>query len=131
MKKQVFLSYARVDSKKAKQLYKDLCRLAPVRIWYDRVDLLPGIKWKPAIRKAIRESDYFLAVLSNQSVMTRGVRHSELREALEVMKEFPEDWVYLVPTRLDDCPMPFDELKELNYADLFPKWRDGVGEFCL
>lgn len=128
--KQVFLSYARVDGKKAKQLYEDLCRLAPARIWYDRVDLLPGVKWKPAIRKAIRESDYFLAVLSNQSVASRGVRHSELREALEVMTEFPEDSIYLVPTRLDDCPMPFDELKELNYADLFPKWKDGVAQLC-
>jgi len=128
--KQVFLSYARVDGKKANQLYDDLRRLAPVRIWFDQVDLLPGVKWEPAIRKAIRESDYFLAVLSTQSVATRGVRHSELREALEVRKEFPEDWIYLVPTRLDNCPMPFAELKELNYADLFPKWKDGVAQLC-
>ena len=128
--KQAFLSYARADSKKAKRLYEDLRRLAGIRIWFDRIDLLPGVKWEPAIRKAIRESDYFLAVLSNQSVSTKGVRHSELREALEVAKEFPEDWVYLVPTQLDDCPMPFSELQELNYADLFPKWKDGLAQLC-
>jgi TIR domain len=80
--KQVFLSYARADGKKAKRLYDELCRSASVRIWFDRIDLRPGVKWEPAIRKAIRESDCFLALLSNQSVTTRGVRHSELREAL-------------------------------------------------
>jgi hypothetical protein len=128
--KQVFLSYARADARKARRLYDDLRRLASVRIWLDRIDLLPGVKWEPAIRKAIRESDYFLALLSSHSVTTRGVRHSELREALEVRKEFPEDWIYLVPTRLDDCPMPFPELKELNYADLFPRWKDGVAQIC-
>lgn len=126
--KQVFLSYARADSKKAKRLYDELCRLRHIRVWFDRVDLLPGVKWEPAIRKAIRESDYFLAVLSSRSVSTRGVRHSELREALDVSKQFPSDWIYLVPTRLDDCPMPFPELTELNYVDLFPTWRDGVGQ---
>ena len=80
--KQVFLSYARADGKKAKRLHDELCRSASVRIWFDRIDLLPGVKWEPAIRKAIRESDCFLALFSNQSVTTRGVRHSELREAL-------------------------------------------------
>lgn len=126
--KQVFLSYARADGKKAKRLYEDLCRLGLIRVWFDRVDLLPGIKWKPAIRKAIRESDYFLAVLSRNAVSTRGVRHSELREAYEVAKEFPEDWIFLIPTRLDDCSMPFSELEEFNYADLFPKWKEGVAQ---
>jgi hypothetical protein len=128
--KQAFLSYARADSEKAKRLYKDLRRLAGIRIWFDRIDLLPGVKWEPAIRKAIRESDYFLAVLSSQSVTTRGIRHSELNEAIEVAKEFPEDHVFLVPIRLDDCPMPILELKKLNYADLFPKWTDGVAQLC-
>lgn len=128
--KLAFLSYARADAEQAKRLYKDLCRLAPIRIWFDRIDLLPGVKWEPAIRKAIRESDYFLAVLSNQSISTRGVRHSELREALEVAKEFPEDWIYLVPIRLDDCSMPISALNELNYADLFPKWKDGIAQLC-
>src|SRR5215472_457974 len=128
--KQAFLSYARADSKKAKRLYQDLRRLAGIRIWFDRIDLLPGVKWEPAIRKAIRESDYFLAVLSNQSISTKGVRHSELREALEVAKEFPEDWIYLVPIRLDDCSMPISALNDLNYTDLFPRWKDGIAQLC-
>jgi hypothetical protein len=124
--KQIFLSYARSDGARAKRLYDDLRRIKAVRIWFDRVDLLPGVRWKPAIRKAIRESDYFLAVLSKQAVSNRGFRHSELRDALDVAREFPENWIFVVPTRLDDCPMPFQELEELSFADLFPEWDEGV-----
>jgi hypothetical protein len=128
--KQAFLSYAREDSRKAKRLYADLRRKASIRVWIDSEELLPGARWEPAVRKAIRESDYFLAVLSNKAVAARGFRHTELREALEVAKEFPEDWIYLIPTRLDECRMPFSEMEAYNYADLFPRWGDGLNRVC-
>ncbi len=132
--KQAFLSYARADSEKAERLFKHLRRcLGPeVYVWFDRVDLLPGVRWDPAIRRAIRESDYFLAVLSNEAVSTRGFRLTELREAIEMSKEFPVDWIFLIPTRLDDCPMPFPDVEEFNYTDLFPEenWQKGVAQIC-
>ena len=128
--KQVFLSYARADSKKAKRLYNALCQTVPFHVWFDGVDLLPGVRWEPAIRKAIRESDYFLAVLSHESVSNRGFRHTELREALEVAKEFPDNWIFLIPTRLNDCRMPLEGMEDFNYLDLFPKWGDGVHRLC-
>ncbi|HAO21517.1 MAG TPA: serine/threonine-protein kinase pkn1, partial [Desulfobacteraceae bacterium] len=36
--------------------------------WLDTEDLLPGQLWKTAIDKAIRESSYFLVLLSFNSV---------------------------------------------------------------
>ena len=104
---QVFLSYARDDGKAARRLYDDLRRSGPMHVWFDRVDLLPGMEWKPAIRKAIRESRFFVALLSKSSVANRGYRHTELRQALEVKDEFPRAKTYLVPARLDNCRMPF------------------------
>lgn len=124
--KQVFLSYARLDLRKARKLYADLNVSPKVHVWFDQNDLLPGLKWRPAIRKAIRESRYFVALLSDKSTSTKGYRHSELREAIEVMREFPEDKIFLIPTRLDSCEPPVEELKELTYADLFPSWPNGV-----
>lgn len=94
--KKVFLSYARADARKAKRLYEDLSRKPSLRVWFDR-NLLPGQRWEPAIRKAIRESDYFLAVLSKKAVSNRGFRHTELREALRVAEEFPENSIYRTP----------------------------------
>jgi TIR domain len=124
--KQVFLSYARLDQAKAGRLYKDLAAASPLKIWYDREDLMSGMRWRPAIRKAIRDSDYFIALLSSRAVSRRGYRNSELREAIDVMREFPDDKVFLIPTRLDDCSMPLQEIEELTYADMFPRWKDGV-----
>lgn len=124
--KKVFLSYARKDLSAARKLYDILCHETDTKIWFDKVDLLPGISWKPAIRKSIRESDYFLAVLSKKSVSNRGIRHSELRQALDILDEYPEDKVFLIPIRLDDCEMPFEKLESITYADLFPNWNNGI-----
>jgi len=133
--KQAFLSYARTDSQKATRLYRQLSRcLSPeFRVWFDREDLPPGAEVTPGILKAIRESDYFVAVLSSDAVSKPGYRHSELSEALEMTKNFPQGWIFIMPTRLDDCGMPFEQLKGKYYTDLFPKksdWNKGVARLC-
>ena len=124
--KQVFLSYARQDSVKARRLVRELSSDNRIRIWFDREELLSGMRWRPAIRKAIRESNYFIALLSKKSVSSPGVRHVELRAAIEILGEFPDDQIFLIPARLDKCPMPMGELEEIDYADLFPNWKEGL-----
>ena len=128
--KQAFLSYARDDLRRAKRLYAELSLHPSLRIWFDKFELLPGMKWEPAIRKAIRESDYFLALLSQKAVSNRGFRHTELREALAVAKEFPAGSIFLIPVRLDECPMPHAEMEEYHQADMFPKWAEGIDLLC-
>jgi hypothetical protein len=124
--KKVFLSYARLDLRQARRLCADLRKFPALRVWFDKDDLLPGMRWRPAIRKAIRESDYFIALMSKQSVAKRGFRQSELRQALEVFEEFPDDQIFLIPTRFDNCRPPLEDLEAITYADLFPEWDDGV-----
>lgn len=92
----------------------------------DTASLLPGVKWRPAIRKAIREANYFLALISNNSSQGRGVRNSELNQALEILSEFPPEEIFVIPARLDECQMPRDELLELTWVDLFPQWEAGI-----
>lgn len=122
----LFLSYARKNLRDATRLYRALSRSTNHEVWFDRVSLMPGVRWEPAIRKAIRESRYFLALFSKSSVSQRGYRHSELRQALEVLAEYPSDSVYLIPIRLDNCKMPDAALEALNRVDLFPNWSEGV-----
>jgi hypothetical protein len=128
--KQAFLSYARGDIQRAKRLYSDLSHRGLVRVWFDNVELVPGMEWEPAIRKAIRESDYFLALLSRKAVTNRGFRHTELREALAIVKEFRAGSIFLIPVRLNDCTMPRAQMKKYHFADLFPRWADGVADIC-
>lgn len=120
----VFISYAHEDLEAAQKLYEQLRAIPGVEPWFDKEDLLPGMKWKPAIRKAIRESDYFLALLSGRATTKRGYVQKEMKEALEVRDEFPEDKAFLIPVRLEDCQPP-DSLSDTHYADLFPNWRQG------
>lgn len=122
----IFLCYARADRDQAKALYDELSAAPDTHVWFDEVDLIPGTRWKPAIRKAIRESRFFVALLSKRASTTRGYRHSELRQAIEIMEEFPDDYIFVIPTRLEDCEPPVDFLKDLTYADLFPEWDTGV-----
>ena len=122
----VFISYAHEDQDSAARLYRDLKAVSEIEPWFDKESLGPGMRWKPAIRKNIREADFFIALLSTKSGSRRGFVHTELNTALEVLKEFPEGKIYLIPIRLDDCQMPVEELRDIQYVDFFPDWNSGM-----
>ena len=88
-KPRVFISYAHEDKVAAEKLYLDL-RKYDINAWIDSEYLLPGQKWKTEIKQAIRESRFFIALLSENSIRKRGFVQSELAEALEILREFPE-----------------------------------------
>ena len=121
----VFLSYAKEDETSAMQLCQELTA-SGVKVWFDRTEIAPGANWKLEIRKAIRKSRYFIALMSSKSVSKKGFVQTELRQALEVLKEYPEDEIYLIPVRLDRCEAPYNELNDFQWVDLFPQTRDGT-----
>ncbi|MCD4652761.1 toll/interleukin-1 receptor domain-containing protein [bacterium] len=121
----VFVSYAREDAKAAKKLYADL-KIAGVQPWLDTESLSPGQKWRVEIRTAIRASRYFLLLLSSKSVQKKGYFQKEIKEALDVLDEFPESDIYLLPIRLDECDTDYERIRELHRVDMFPDWNDGL-----
>lgn len=123
--KRIFLSYAREDTERARQLYQDL-KAECFRIWFDEESLVGGQKWKREISKTIRESDFFIALLSEHSVSKRGVVQKELKEAIDVMQELPEGAIYLIPARLSDCRPSHEVLEDIQWIDLFSNWDSGV-----
>jgi len=82
----------------------------------DEFDLVPGQDWELEIHQNIRNSDYFIACLSNNSVSKRGYVQKELRQALTVLDEFPEGKIFIIPIRLDDCSVP-DFLAKKQWLD--------------
>ncbi len=122
---EIFVSYAREDKTKCEQLYRDL-RAEGYDIWIDSQDLEAGSNWALEIKKAIRTAQYFILVLSSNSVSKRGYVQKEIREALEVWDEFPESETFIIPVRLEPCEEGFDRLKNLQRVDMFPNWEDGV-----
>ena len=121
----IFISYAHEDLSVARDLYNQLKSIGNFEPWFDKESLLPGMKWRPAIRKAIRESDFFISLLSQHSTTKRGFINKEMKMALEILDEFPEDQIFLVPIRLEECNPP-DSITELQYVDLFPDWEKGL-----
>jgi hypothetical protein len=122
---QVFLSYAREDIDAARRLFNDL-RNAGVKVWFDKESLVPGQRWKSTIKQAIRDSDFFLALLSAKSLNKTGYVQKELKEALEVFEEYPSTRIFIIPARLDDCHPTDDQLQELDWANMFPDWEEGL-----
>lgn len=129
---QVFLSYAREDRDSAKKIFRAL-RKSGVQVWadFDSASLPAGSPWKVAITKAIRESQYFIAILSSNSVHKRGYVQKEILAALDILDEFPEQKIYLIPVRLDQCTPSHSKIHELNWVDLFPSWQQGLSKILM
>lgn len=122
----VFISYAKEDYEAAERLYRSLKAVPNIDPWIDKECLKAGMKWRPAIRKEIRESEFFIALFSKSSGNRRGFVHSELNEALEILNQMPEDKIYIIPIRLEDCNPPHESLREIQYVDFFPDWEKGL-----
>jgi hypothetical protein len=117
-KPRIFLCHAKEDMPRVKELYHQL-KGAGYHPWLDKEDLLPGQDWEREIEKIIRNPYNMVVVcLSRQSTTKRGVVQKEIRWALDVLDEMPEDTIYLIPARLEPCQAP-DRLRKLHWVDLF------------
>jgi hypothetical protein len=121
----VFISYAREDTEVANRLYNDL-KMAGLEPWLDTQSLLAGQNWKVAIKDAIKNSRYFIPLLSSNSVEKVGYVQKELKEALEVLDEFPKSKIYVIPVRINECAVNDEKLGELHIVDLFLNWQEGI-----
>jgi hypothetical protein len=69
---------------------------------------------------------FFLALLSSKSVPKIGFVQTELDTALNELRNYPPDQIYIIPARLDECTPKYEMLYELNWVDLFPSYKDGL-----
>jgi len=122
---QVFIAYAVEDRTKASKLFQAL-RKSGYDPWMDCEKLLPGQNWPRAIERAIENSAYFIACLTRRSVVKPGMFQAELRYALECSKRQPLGDIFLIPVRLDNCKVPLEIQREIQYIDLFPSWEKGL-----
>jgi hypothetical protein len=123
----IFISYAREDLEIAKKVYLDL-KINKINAWIDVEDILPGQDWRLAIKNAIGKSDYFFALFSKNSVSKKGFIQKELKIALDVLEEFPENQIYIIPVRIDECNPTYEKINKLQWADLFPSYENGFNK---
>ena len=113
----VFICHASEDKQKARDLYRHLVK-DNYDAWLDEEKLLPGQDWQLEIRKAVRNSDIFVVLLSSKSVSKTGYVQKEIVQALDFAEEQPEGTIFLIPVRLEDGLIP-ERLKHLHWVNLF------------
>ena len=99
----IFLSYERRDQTTVERLYHML-KGAGYQPWMDKYDILPGERWRDAIKKAVSQSDFFLACISGNSLDKRGLIQTEIKYALEM---WDIDGVTTNPRHVRDSGKPF------------------------
>jgi hypothetical protein len=113
----VFLCHASDD----KPRVRDLCRRLHedgFEPWLDEEQLLPGQDWGFEISAAVEASDIVIVCLSQTSFSKVGYVQKELRRVLDVADNQPEGRIFVIPVRLEECPVP-SRLSRWQYADLF------------
>jgi hypothetical protein len=116
----IFLCHASQDKPTVRDLYRKLAAEPWIDPWLDEEKLLPGQDWNLEIEKAVERSDAVVVCLSNQSVTKEGYVQKELRKILNLAEEKPEGVIFMIPLRLDDCPLP-RKLQATQAIDYFPR----------
>lgn len=114
---QTFLCHSHSDREAVHVLWSRLKRDG-VDAWLDKEKLLPGQNWEYEIRKAILKSDVIIICLSQGFNKQKGFRHEELKIALQKANVIPDNEIFIIPVRLEECDMP-ESLRHLHRVDLF------------
>lgn len=113
----VFLCHASEDKAKVREIYQRL-QTDGIDVWLDEEKLLPGQEWRHEIPKAVRDSDIILVCLSNKSTTKEGYVQKEITFALDIAEEKPENTIFIIPLRLEECELP-GRLRRFQAADYF------------
>jgi len=121
-KLRVFLCHASQDKPVVRELYQRLLAERWIDPWLDEEKLLPGQDWDVEIEKAVEVADAVIVCLSNNSITKEGYIQRELKFALDVALEKPEETIFIIPLRLNDCQPP-RKLRSWQHVDYFPNNR--------
>ena len=116
-----FLSHSSKDKAFVRRLAADLVANG-VRVWIDEQRILVGDSIPEKIAQGLAESDFFLIVLSRNSVESPWVK-KELSSAL--VHEIERRKVAVLPIKLDDAKMP-DSVADKLYADFTGSYEEGL-----
>jgi len=124
----VFISYASEDKELAMKLFSDLKKHNNITPWLDSESIIVGQNWKNMIINEIKNSSYFLALLSSSSITKNGFVQKELKIALDYLEEYSQNEIFIIPVRLDECDPTDERIKNIHWVDLFQSYQDGLNK---
>ncbi len=119
----VFLCHSSADKPAVRELYQKLRAEPWISPWLNEEDLYPGEDWNLAIEKAIETSDVIIICLSHNSITKEGYVQKEIKKALDFSEYKPEDIVFIIPVRLEECKPP-NRLVKWQYTDYFGDYKE-------
>ena len=135
-KSHIFISYFKENRDQVARLRDELIA-AGEKVWWDQ-DMLPGQNWRLAIRKAMSSAYAVVVCFSSESEeRSRSGVYPELRDAIEMLRQYGPDRSFLFPARLSECRIPefqvdsMTMLSDLQYVDLFPGKKRKAGMVTL
>ncbi len=132
-KTRIFLSYAKEDTAKVREVYEGL-KKRKLDVWFDEEDLKSGL-WKPNILKVIPKSRYFFICLSKSALKkvgddSPGFQDEELNRAWEIAQAQADENFTIVPVRLEDCDRGDNRLSVYQQYDLFDDFEKGLDKLA-
>lgn len=124
----VFISYSRLDTQVAEQLYKALTAQGK-RVWYDKYNLTDGGLFMDEIRKAIKTAKYFVPILTPNIEKEKRESHvyrNEWDTAIEVAISMGRTYIIpLADSNFDFYKAAIPERMQQHNA-IFYSTEDGV-----
>ncbi|SPA00496.1 conserved hypothetical protein [Cupriavidus taiwanensis] len=111
---QIFLSYGSPDLAQARTLYNRL-KSRGLNVWFDKEELLPGQRWDFEIKRALRQSDIVLFLISSTSIERRGYVQREMKLAISHLEEKLPGDIYAIPILLDSRVKLEAPLSDIQY----------------
>lgn len=119
----VFISYNHNDAQFVDQLTHDLIN-AGAEIWFDKFEIKVGDSIPGKISEGLANSDIFLIVLSNKSVLSKWV-FLELQTAINKHCEGRLDKI--LPVLIEQCQVP-ELIRHLKYADFTEEYSSALND---
>ena len=128
----VFISYVIENETEIKRLGEAL-KSRGIEVWSPE-DILAGKNWKAEIRRTIEQARVFIACFSKQYYSRdRTFMREELEQAISELRLRPDEKVWFIPVKLDDCEIPDTyirpdtTLRQLQYVSLYEEnWNAGI-----
>lgn len=132
----IFVSYSHLDTPFAREFMKYLklklreldaaLQIAESHVFFDRNKLLAGDDWDESIQTALDQMEYFILLLSANSLISKYCIDRELTQA--VRRGIPIVQILLQPCPWEDLPLPGDA-KQRKFGALGALPKDD--SFCL
>ena len=133
--KHAFISYVSENWTEVKKIY-DVLKSHDIEVWVDRNNIDPGLRWKDAIRKAIREGAFFIACFSKEynkrSKTDKTYMNEELTIAIEELRQRDTEYSWFIPVKVNNCKIPDrnigggETLNDLQHVKLYKDWDAGI-----